>query len=874
MSDKDVKRDGTAGGGDTSTSDSVPKDSQKNDTKGRPTVTINPAELLKLQEAVGDLNATVADAKREQEEPRSRMATARVMRSKSMSRAVPYAWRFLFDSRYRMGRKIGEGGMGVVHEAFDRSIGRMVAVKLLRENLDLSSEQANKLIREIQVTGQLEHPNIMPIYDVGVFEDNRLFFAMKLIRGRDMKEIIDDLAFGVDKTIERFSLYRLLTIFRQVCQAVEFAHNLGVLHRDLKPENVMIGDFGEVLVLDWGLAHIRDFDEPMEGVIRSPKKLVQAVTVRKTMEGSIMGTPCYMSPEQAAGKVSQVDERSDVFGLGGLLYEMLTYIPPITGKDAIEVLQNAVKCNVRPLHEAAPERNYPQELAYICTKALQKDPDDRFLSAKELREAVEDVLEGSRETRRRRSQAMEELTTGRGLLKEYYQVRERYLNLRSQVQQFGNELKTKPLSLEQKEDMWQVEEELRQTSMDMARLYTDTLQHLQSGLELDPDNRDFSNLLADLFWDRFLEAEEQGNIEDLYFFRSQVERYHHGRYEHHLAGQGSIEVACEVPGASITITPFAEHKHRLMATAEAQDVGAPPWRSTLCRGHYLVSVSAPGHIAAHYPVFVDRLERITINARLLPVAGLQPGFAYVPPGEALLGDDAAGTFGALPRQKRHVDAFCMGVVPVTVSEYLQFLNDVRHHLPPEELKELLPAPFGGDSHYLAELENGDYACPQQDAEGDEWSPHWPVIGITYDNARAYCRWRSQKDGIAYRLPTNDEWEKAARGMDGRVFPWGNRFDSSFCRMRFTEIGRPHPVPVGSYATDCSPYGVLDCAGNVRDWCDDWFDDEQTMRVIRGGAWSMYEMFSRLGCRTSDKPPMRSVNIGFRMVYSVADRESA
>jgi len=595
------------------------------------------------------------------------------------------------------------------------------------------------------------------------------------------------------------------------------------------------------------------------------------VTVRKTMEGSIMGTPCYMSPEQATGKNSLVGERSDVFGLGGLLYEMLTFIPPITGKDAMEVLQNAATCNIRPLHEAAPERSYPRDLAYICMKALEKDPDDRFMSVKKLREAVEGFLEGSRESQRRRAQAVTELSEGRKLLKDYYQVRERYLNLNARVQQFQNELKTKPLSLEQKEDMWQVEEQLQQASMDMARLYTDTLQHLQAGLELDPENRDFSNLLADLFWDRFLEAEERNNPEDLYFFRSQVERYHHGRYDHHLAGQGSIEVTCAVPDAAITITPCNERKHRLMASDQSMDVGAPPWRSTVTRGHYLVSVSAPGHATAHYPVFIDRLERIEISATPLPSTQLHPQFSYIPAGEALLGDDAAGTFGALPRGQRHVDAFCMGIVPVTVAEYLIFLNDVRQHLPSEELKALLPAPFGGDSHYLQELENGDFACPQQDDEGDEWSPHWPIIGVTFDNAQAYCRWRSDKDGIAYRLPTNDEWEKAARGMDGRIFPWGNRFDSSFCRMRFTEVGRPHPVPVGSFTTDCSPYGVLDCAGNVRDWCDEWFDDEQTVRVIRGGAWSMYEMFSRLACRTSDKPPMRSVNIGFRLAYSVSPK---
>ena len=871
MSPKDVKRDGTAGGDDGSTSSGSNKSSGSK-KKGKPTVTINAQELLKLQDAVGETSATKADMQRDKESPPTQMSGTRVMRSKSMSRAVPYAWRFLFDSRYRMGRKIGEGGMGVVHEAFDRSIGRMVAVKMLKDPLDLSSEQANKLIREIQVTGQLEHPNIMPIYDVGVMEDNRLFFAMKLIRGRDMKEIIDDLAFGVDKTIEAFSLFRLLNIFRQVCLAVEFAHSRGVLHRELKPANVMLGDLGEVLVLDWGLAHIRAFDEPMEGVIRAPQRKVQEVTVRKTMEGSIMGTPCYMAPEQAAGQNSRVSERSDVFGLGGLLYEMLTFLPPITGKDAIEVLSNAALCKIRPLHEAAPERRYPADLEYICNKALQKEPEDRFATVHELRQAVEGFLEGSREARRRREQAREELEAGRGMLKEYYQVRERYLTLVARVQQCRNELKTKPVSLDQKEEMWQAEEELRQVSMDAARLYTDTLQHLQSGLELDPDNREFSNLLADLFWDRFLEAEERDNPEDRYFFRSQVERYHHGRYDHHLAGQGNIEVACDTPGAAITVTPFAERKHRLMAAGEAMDAGTAPWQTTLTRGHYLISVSAPGCITAHYPVFIDRLERMIIDARPIPSKQVRPGFAYIPPGEALLGDDSAGTFGALPRARRFVDAFCMGVVPVTVAEYLEFLNDIRHTLPPEELRNLLPAPFGSDSHYLRELENGDFACPQQDAEGDEWSPHWPIIGVTFENAQAYCRWRSARDGIAYRLPTNDEWEKAARGLDARMFPWGNRFDSSFCRMRFTDFGRPNPVSVGSYLTDCSPYGVLDCAGNVRDWCDDWFDDQRAVRVIRGGAWSMYEMFSRLSCRTSDKPTMRSVNIGFRLAYSVAPRE--
>jgi len=241
---------------------------------------------------------------------------------------------------YTLGCEISTGGMGSVLEAHDGKLDRTVAIKVMLIEGDTNPSMRGRFLREARVLAMLAHPNIVPIHDL-VWEDGRpLFYSMKRVQGRTLQAILTDLRKEHPGVLRDYPLERLLLIFRKVCDAVAFAHSKGVLHRDLKPENIMVGEFGEVMVMDWGLAKLLDgsadtlfrMDERDDSGQECPRSF------SATLHGAVLGTPQYMSPEQARGSIEEVDERSDLYALGGILYAILTLRPPIDGESALEIL--------------------------------------------------------------------------------------------------------------------------------------------------------------------------------------------------------------------------------------------------------------------------------------------------------------------------------------------------------------------------------------------------------------------------------------------------------------------------------------------------------------------------------------------------------
>jgi serine/threonine protein kinase len=262
-------------------------------------------------------------------------------------------------TRYEILERIGEGGMGVVYLARDRELEREVALKVLRTP-DPSSDERDRILREARILASLEHPGIAPVHDVGVLPDGRVFYVMKCARG----ERLDSFAHNARSRAE------LLRLFRQVCDAVAFAHAAGVIHRDLKPQNVMLGAFGEVLVLDWGVAKLR-------GHAGGPTAASTAPLLgedENTAPGAVMGTPGYMAPEQLGG--SAIDERADVFGLGGILCFLLTGDHPPAG-----------------LPHDEKWLAVPAPLRAICERARAPAPDMRYRSASDLAADVANYLD-------------------------------------------------------------------------------------------------------------------------------------------------------------------------------------------------------------------------------------------------------------------------------------------------------------------------------------------------------------------------------------------------------------------------------------------------------------------------------------------------
>lgn len=327
------------------------------------------------------------------------------------------------DQRYVIESEIARGGMGAVLRAIDCDIRREVAVKYLLDQKDVKKKA--RFVEEAQITGQLEHPNIVPIHELGVDAKKRLFFSMKMVKGRSLKDVIDQLRDHPKQAEKEWSLTRLLNIFVSVCNGMAYAHSRGVVNRDCKPANIMIGDFGEVYVMDWGLAKAlgeRDTQlkaplavlatvadgsgiaapaaVPVDGSGSSSGTGVS--TSREpdadlTQEGAVVGTPVYMPPEQALGELGRIDQRSDIYSLGAMLYEMLTLVPPIDKAGGyLTILLRVSEGHIQPPEARAPQRlsRIPRELSAVAMKALAKEKEQRYQTVEALRQDIERFLEG------------------------------------------------------------------------------------------------------------------------------------------------------------------------------------------------------------------------------------------------------------------------------------------------------------------------------------------------------------------------------------------------------------------------------------------------------------------------------------------------
>ena len=316
-----------------------------------------------------------------------------------------------FDQRYEARSVLGEGGMGEVRLTRDRLIGRDVALKVMRPGVAVHQDLRERFVREARVQGQLEHPAIVPVYDLGVDPDGNVFFTMKRVRGKTLDAVIDALASGDPEAARRYSRRKLLTAFSSVCLAVDFAHAHGVLHRDLKPGNIILGDFGEVYVLDWGLAKLAGSAEDV-GI--TPIELA-ADGAAPTLVGALVGTPGYMAPEQARGDVERVDVFADVYALGAILFEILALEPlhPLASTEAA-IVSTLRGVDARPSARTLGE--YPPELEAICVRATASDPLARFGGARELSNAIERFLDGDRNLALRRDLAASHVAAAQAAL--------------------------------------------------------------------------------------------------------------------------------------------------------------------------------------------------------------------------------------------------------------------------------------------------------------------------------------------------------------------------------------------------------------------------------------------------------------------------
>ncbi|MEM7249077.1 MAG: SUMF1/EgtB/PvdO family nonheme iron enzyme [Acidobacteriota bacterium] len=758
-------------------------------------------------------------------------------------------------SRYTVHELLGEGGMGRVYLVQDRDLNRSVAMKTV---LTERSDHRTRFIAEAQVMGQLQHPGIVPVHELGLTEEGHPYYTMPVVGGRTLRSILDDLQAEEADVLRTWSLARLVQLFVQVCQAIAHAHSRGVMHGDIKPANIMSGPHGEVQVLDWGLARVVRDGEVDVSLARRPEH--QEVT----------GSPAYMAPEQAAGQA--LDHRVDVHALGTLLYELMTLKRPYQADEVVtldDFLQVIIETTPTPPRQVAPERNVPLELERACLRSLEKSPDDRFQSVAELTAEVQLWLEAESDRGRRQELAEERARRGLELMAEHRHCQGEVESLETAVDTLRDELDAWQPQAE-KQELFAKLDELAVMKRRLAQVGSQAVTVLSEALGFNRDHAGAREALADFHWARLAEAEERGDTDEVIARTQLVAAHHDGKYARELDGGGSLKLDSDPPGAEVWVQRHDE-RGPLLQLGERRLLGTTPLPPTsLAMGSYLVTLQHEGRRETRYPVFISRNHAWEGRVRLLTDDTIGEGFVHVPAGPCEQGSRRPSVLAHLPLHEPWIDDFLIAVHSVTIGDYLEFLDHLIATDGLDAARDRAPrrAPDGASTYF--DERDGRLVLPSASEGETPWTPSHPVIGVSFHDAEAYCAWRGEQLGRTLRLPNELEWEKAARGVDGREYTWGNGFEQGCSNLRSSLEKRPLLLPVDEcderFPLDVSPYGVRQVAGNAQNWTTT--PDTPGTRMLRGGAWAAADHASLIQNRFGFLENSVNGFVGFRLAASV------
>ena len=313
------------------------------------------------------------------------------------------------QSKFEIQGTLGSGGMGTIYDAYDKNIRRKVAIKCINNERAQDDISRKYFAKEAQITGQLEHPNIIPVYEMGLNPQGLFYYVMKRVQGNNLADILDEIRAGNAEFVEKFPIGTLMSIYRKILDAISYAHSRGVVHLDLKPENVMVGDYGEVLILDWGIARLRKKSPNAKSDLFVT--LDEHVDIAEELEKEqVIGTPAFMAPEQATGQSLAIGTRTDIYSLGAILYNILTLRPPAAGKTTTVIIKKIVTGRVRDPMSYNKENNLPEDkqvklshiangkiperLSKIAMMAMSERLDDRYQNVAELQKDIDAYFSG------------------------------------------------------------------------------------------------------------------------------------------------------------------------------------------------------------------------------------------------------------------------------------------------------------------------------------------------------------------------------------------------------------------------------------------------------------------------------------------------
>jgi serine/threonine-protein kinase len=788
--------------------------------------------------------------------------------------------------------------MGEVLRVHDRLLDRDVAMKVVRADLSPRSGVLARFLAEARICAGLQHPGIVPIYDRGVLADGRPYFTMKEVIGQTLQEALGRSVGSGEDPVE---LRRLVEVLLRVCEAVAYAHDRGVIHRDLKPANIMIGEFGEVLVMDWGISRVvgpagrrlgsprAETGAPPAAVERLesslpvttdlpttdlpttdlpttdlPAAFAPASAAAPSPEGStrmgdVVGSPGYMSPEQRRGAIDLIGPPSDVFALGCIL---------------AEVLRGRI---------GADDSRWPAELAELVEAAMIEAPSERLPHAGLLVTGLTAWLAGAR----RREQAKVLVCQAEGERARAESLRAAACGLRSEAAAIweGRPEAGGP----ERRRAWTLEDRAAALEDEARTAEAAWREALYAALERDPEHSEAHAALAAHYRARHEEAEARGDRSAVAEALARLRRHDDGTHARWIDGGGALTLLTDPPGAEVWLEVYEEVDRRLV-TRPLRRLGHTPLISVpLPMGSYHLLLRAPGRIPVGYPVRIGRTEhmdgrppggREPAPIWLPPAEGWDPRDRYVPAGWSLAGSADPVVKAAQPLQRVWVDAMVFRRFPVTNLDYIEWLNALVSAGEGDRAQRHAPRYVTNDqteaSIIYGRTPSGRYFL-QPDSDGDLWQPDWPVVMVDWFDAMAFAAGQVGR----WRLPHELEWERAARGADGRAYPWGRTLDPSFCAMRASHRGRPTLVSVTDFPTDEGPFGLRGMAGNTSDWCLDPFRPEgpavggdgraerrvagpDDRRTQRGGTWIYSASDCQLANRWEQPANRRRDSLGIRL----------
>ena len=782
--------------------------------------------------------------------------------------------------RYHSFATLGVGGNGTVQACIDPHLGREVALKVLHPKLREDMKAQRRFIREAHIMALIEHPNVLPLHEMGKREDGTVYFTMKRIRGECLHDIINGLKVGDSAYCEAYPLHRMVDIFASIGHAVAFAHSRHIIHRDLKPENIYIGSFGEVQVCDWGLARmLGDVEqEELQGV---------------TMDGTVMGTPHYMAPEQISGRISELDERTDIYALGVILYQMLTFNRPFTGDSIGSIMDAVLKQDQVPPSKKAPAQRIPLELDAICAEAMHKEQVDRYQSVHDLLADISNWQVGRPVSvcpvspLRRAwkwcqrhpvfactmtafviaffvatiAAQMVDNVGSSAAIDRAVPFLDEGLSQYARKTEIYNELTT----LRQTRNVAEVSETERQLEAQLESLHRsseDQLRAVEAFYQMveNKDDPAWQDVIGRIYKARKDYAMLTGDAKQFMASSSVARRESPAAIQkivQSVRSEGTLSVQSEPPGATVTLHALTPDERGIMNRGPAEALGNTPVSArALAKGSYLLIIEADGRPPVHAPVFVDHGESEIASVNIPD--SVPEGMVYIPAGRFLTGGDPGNQFRL---HQTHLDAYFIRQKEVTFREYFEFWESSEGGN--SEAKYTPQIRFSRDIiEFIPTWDENATIHPSL-----RWE--FPVVGITQHAAERYCHWLSRKISRDCLLPTAQQWEKAARGVDGREFVWGDEFlpDLALSLENDAGIARfPVFAPPAAFPGDVSVYGVFDMAGNVREWTRSAFQRDSPFFQIKGASASTDQSFMR--CATASEAAVVPTDVGFRYVITL------